>query len=100
MKLKSRKEGRRDHRVPREENPQRVRAETSLLSVAEGGINENDKEGERERDIESLKGRRRERNRCHVMEIIPSTFQHYIPLSLELIFIFIVAEVAVLLTLT
>ncbi len=53
-----------------------------------------------EREIESLKEKGSERNGCHVMEIIPSTFRHCIPLSQELIFIFIVAEAAVLLTLT
>lgn len=42
----------RDHRIPREENPHTVRDETSLHSVEkEGGMNENDREAEREGTI-------------------------------------------------
>lgn len=44
LKLKL-KERVRDHRIPRGENPQRVRAETSLHSMVEGGMCENAREG-------------------------------------------------------
>lgn len=53
---------------------------------------------ERERDWISKREAGRERSGCHVMKIIPSTFLQYIPLSVKLIFIFIVAEAAVLFT--
>lgn len=71
------------------ENSQRVSTETSL------GMGMS-----RERQTELLK-EKKERARRHMMEIIPSTFLQYIPLSPELIFIFIsTAEVTLLLTFT
>lgn len=62
--------------------------------MTEAGISENDR-GRREQATESQKERGWEWFGCHVMEMIPSTFPHYIAHSLELTFIFTCTEATV-----
>lgn len=65
-----------------------------IPAMTEAGISKNDR-GRREKATESQKERGWEWFGCHVMEMIPSTFPHYIAHSLELTFIFTCTKAAV-----